>query len=88
MASLTIELPDELVRRLEGIAAAQHKSLEQLALERLSSLIDAGRCDRLGSPEMILRVMQEPPHLMAGDADELNAAINAGRLPVSTKALF
>jgi predicted transcriptional regulator len=33
MANLTIEMLDELVRSLEGIAAAQRKSLQQLALD-------------------------------------------------------
>jgi len=40
MASLTIEVPDDLVRSLEEIAATQRKSVEQPALERLISLVD------------------------------------------------
>jgi hypothetical protein len=34
MANLIIEAPDDLTRNLEGIAAAQHKSIQQLAIER------------------------------------------------------
>jgi hypothetical protein len=31
MANLRIEMPDDLARRLEGIAAAQHRSVQELA---------------------------------------------------------
>ena len=34
MTNLIIEVPDDLARSLESIAAAQRKSLQQLALER------------------------------------------------------
>ena len=59
MANLTIEMPDDLVRSLEGIAAAQRKSVQQLALEQLSSLIGVTPGNRLGSPTAVLRAMQE-----------------------------
>ena len=39
MTNLNIEMPDDLARSLEGIAAAQRKSIQQLALERLISLV-------------------------------------------------
>jgi hypothetical protein len=39
MANLNIEMPDDLARSLEGIAAAQSKSVQQLALARLSLLV-------------------------------------------------
>lgn len=87
MANLNIEMPDDLVRSLEGIAAAQRKSIEQLALERLSSLVDVPD-RRAGSPVAVLRVMQEPPHPTAADVDELDALIAAGRLPIRTRDLF
>jgi predicted transcriptional regulator len=32
MANLNIEVPDDLVRSLERIAAGQHKNIQQLAL--------------------------------------------------------
>ena len=86
MANLIIEMPDELARGLEGVAAAQRKTVQQLALEQLRSLLipeaDAG------SPRVVLRVMQEPPHVDAADVDELDAAILAGRLAVRTRDLF
>ena len=87
MANLNIEMPDDLVRSLEGIAAAQRKSIQQLALERLSSLVDVPE-RRAGSPAAVLRVMQEPPHPTAADVDELDALIAAGRLPIRTRDLF
>jgi predicted transcriptional regulator len=88
MANLTIEVPDELARRLEGIAAAQHKSVQQLAIERLSSLVDGSTRTLAGSPAAVLHAMQEPPHLTAADVDELDAAIASGRLPIQTRDLF
>ncbi len=52
--NLTIEMPDDLARSLEGIAAARHKSVQQLALEQLSSLISALHA---GTPEAVLRAI-------------------------------
>ena len=88
MANLNIEMPDDLVRSLEGIAAAQRKSVQQLALEQLSSLIGVNSDSRAGSPAAVLRAMQEPPHPNSADVDELDAAIAAGRLAVRTRDLF
>jgi hypothetical protein len=35
---MTIQIPDDLARGLEGIAAEQRKSVEQVALDSLRSL--------------------------------------------------
>ena len=88
MANLIIEMPDELARELEGIAAAQRKSVQQLAIERLTLLVDGNPEYRVGSAATILRAMQEPPHLSISDVDELDAAIAAGQLPVQAPDLF
>ncbi|HEX3747855.1 MAG TPA: hypothetical protein VHW09_28160 [Bryobacteraceae bacterium] len=88
MANLTIEVPAELARRLEGIAAAENKSVQQLAIERLRLPAEGGAGDRPGSPAAVLRAMQEPPHLTAADVDELDAAIPAGRSAVEAPDLF
>jgi hypothetical protein len=88
MANLNIEMPDDLVRSLEGIAAAQRKSIQQLALERLISLVEDIPERRAGSPAEVLRAMQEPPHPTAADVDELDAVIAAGRLPIRARDLF
>ena len=88
MANLIVELPDDLALSLEGIAAAQRKSIQQLAVERLSSLVEVSPEPRAGSPAALLRVMQAPPHPSAADVDELDAAIAAGRLPIRTRDLF
>jgi hypothetical protein len=86
--NLIIEVPDELARSLEGIAATQHKSIQQLALERLSSLVTSSPQPEAGSPATLLSVMREPPNLSPADVDELDAAIAAGRIPVRTRDLF
>ena len=87
MANLIIEVPDHLVRSLEGIAAAQRKSIQQLALERLSSLVEVVPEARAGSPIAVLRAMQEPPHPSSADVDELDAAMLVCRLPIRTREL-
>jgi hypothetical protein len=87
MANLNIEVPDHVVRSLEGIAAAQRKSIQQLALERLSSLVEVVPKARAGSPTAVLRAMQEPPHPSSADVDELDAAMLVGRLPIRTREL-
>ena len=87
--NLTLEMPDELARRLEGIASTQHMSIQQFALERLRALVPANTEPRPGSAAAILRVMHESPHLTTADVDEeLDAAMRAGRLPVRTNDLF
>ena len=88
MANLIIEVPDHLARSLQEIAAAQRKSVQELALERLSSLVEGNPTPQAGSAAAVLRVMQEPSHLNASDVDELDAAIAAGRLPVHARDLF
>ncbi len=87
MANLTIEIPDELSRALKAIAVAQHKSVQQLAIERLESLLEGSAGDRAGSPAALLRAMQESPH-PAVAVDELDSAIAAGRLAVQARDLF
>ena len=88
MANLTIEVSDELARGLEGIAAAQRKTLQQLALEQLTALIAIAPEFRAGSPPAILRVMREQPHPTSEDVDALDTAIASGRLPIHSRDLF
>jgi hypothetical protein len=89
MANLIIEVPDDLARSLEGIAAAQHKSVQQLAVERLRSLVEVcPEQHRPGSAAAVLRAMREPPHLDASDVEELDVAIAAGRMLVQARDLF
>jgi hypothetical protein len=80
---MTIQIPDDLVRGLEGIAAAQQKSVEQVALERLRSLFD-----RMSSPEVVLWAARGLPHPSAAAIDDLEVAIAAGRLPVRDQGAF
>ena len=80
---MTIRIPDDLARGLEGIAASQKKSVEQLALERLRSLFDDA-----SSPAAVLRALRELPHPSCSAVDDLDAAIAAARLPVRDKGAF
>jgi len=80
---MTIQIPDELARSLEAIAAAQQKSVEQLALESLRSLFD-----QASSPEAILRAVRRMPHPSAAAVDDLEASIAAARLPVRDQGAF
>jgi len=80
---MTIQIPDDLARSLEGIAVAERKSVEQLALEHLRSLLD-----RASSPEAVLRTIRELPHPSSSAVDDLDAAIAAARLPVRDQGAF
>ena len=83
---MTIQIPDDLARGLEGIAAAQRRSVQQLAVERLQAPLDTP-----ASPESLLRTIRALPHpspAAVDDLDDLDAAIAASRLPVSDQNLF
>ena len=80
---MTIHIPDDLACGLEGIAAAQQKSVEQVALESLRSLFE-----RVSSPEVVLRTVRGLPHPSAAAIDDLDAAIAAARLPVREQDAF
>jgi predicted transcriptional regulator len=71
---MTIQIPDDLARGLEAIAAARKLTVEQLAIERLRTLFE-----RPASPPMLLRAIQALPHPSASAVDDLDAAIAAGR---------
>jgi hypothetical protein len=43
---------------------------------------------RPGSPAAVQQVMHEPPHVMWEDVDELERAIEAGKLPVHQEGVF
>ena len=83
MGTMTIRIPDDLARGLEGIAAAQQKSVEELAVERLRSLFD-----RPTSPASVLRTIRALPHPSRPAVDDLDAAIAAARLPVRDQGAF
>ena len=80
---MTIQIPDDLARGLEGIAAAQQKSVEQVALEGLRSLFDGS-----SSPDVVLRAVRGLSHPSAAAVDDLDAAIAAARLPVGDQGAF
>ncbi len=80
---MTIQIPDDLARGLEGLAAAQQKSVEQLALESLRTFFD-----RASSPEAVLRAVRELPHPSAEAIDDLDRALAAARLTVRDQGAF
>ena len=80
---MTIQIPDDIARGLQGIAAAQHKSVEQVAVERLRSLLGPDN-----SPQALLQAIRELPHPNSSAVDDLDAAIAAARLPVNDRGLF
>lgn len=88
MSQLMLEIPEALAQRLAWLAAEQKKSVEQVALERLSSLLDAPKENLSGSPAALRQAMHEPPHLPWEDVDALERAIAEGKLPVRQEGVF
>lgn len=83
IGTMTIQIPDDLARGLEGIAAAQQKSVEEIAVERLRSLLD-----RPTSPQSILKTIRALPHPSPSAVDDLEAAIASARQPVRDDGAF
>ncbi len=83
MAQLILEISEDLARHLDGLARAQQKSVEQVALEHLRSL-DIAR----GSPNAVLRAIRQQPNVSSAVIDELEAAIRTGRLGVDEQGPF
>jgi hypothetical protein len=80
---MTIQIPDDLAHSLEEIAAAQHKSVAQVALDSLRAFFDGA-----SSPGIVLRAVRALPHPSAEAVDDLDAAVAAGRLPVQDDDAF
>ena len=81
--NMTIQIPDDVARGLEGVAALQRKSVEQVAVESLRLLFD-----RPASPQAVLRAVRGLPHPSAGAVDDMEAAIASARLPVRYSGAF
>jgi hypothetical protein len=88
MPNVTIELPDDLARRLELMAAARQRTVQQFAIEGLRSLLEAQCLNLPGSPAAIIRAARDAPQVSASDVDDLEAAICAGRLPIRENSVF
>jgi hypothetical protein len=73
IGAMIIQIPDNLARGLEGIAAVRKISVEQLAVERLRSLVD-----RPTSPEAVLAAIHALPHPSPSAVDDLEDAIAMG----------
>ncbi len=72
---MTIQIPDDLARNLSGIAAAENKTVEQLAIDQLRSLLETPT-----SPEELLRAIRAIPHPSPPLVDDLDASIADSRL--------
>lgn len=83
MTNLTIRIPAGVARDLEEIAAAQKKTVEEVALDRLGSYLDAR-----SSPKAVLQAIRKFPRASPAAVDDLNAAIASARLPVSDRGAF
>ena len=80
---MMIEIPDDLARGLENIAAAQRKSVAQLAVERLRASIELSP-----SPQALLQRLRALPHPSPADVDEIEAVIVSGGLPLAEPEPF
>jgi hypothetical protein len=80
---MTIQIPDDLARGLEGIAAAQKNSVEQVAVERLRALLE-----EQPSPQALLRTIRALPHPSPAAVDDLGSAIAESRLPAQDHGVF
>lgn len=86
MTQLTLQLPDRFVQQLALLATEQKKSIEQVAMERLTSALQTELVP--GSPPAILQVVRSLPPLDPEAVDELERAIEEGHLPVVEKGIF
>ncbi len=77
METMKIEVPDDLARELEAAAASRHKTVEEIAAERLRR---NGQDPR--SPRVLLEALRSLPQVSTEAADEFESAIAAGRRPV------
>lgn len=75
MSQLTIDIPDDLLASLEAAALRQAKTVQQLALDQLHSIVTPPR----GSPRAVHKAIREMPPVAKGEAEELMAIIKASR---------
>jgi plasmid stability protein len=83
MSQLTIELPETLAKVLEQAAAAEHKTVEELALERLTASLSGRR-----SPGDALAAIRAGMSVDAESIQLLNQAIETGKALPNDRPLF
>jgi hypothetical protein len=88
MTNLTLAIPDDLALRLERTALTERKTIEQLLIERLPSLIAGETAASAGSPAAVLQATLAPPYPTADDIDALEKAISSATLPVKADEIF
>jgi len=88
MVNLTLEIPDEMARTLEGIATGEHKTVKEVAMEGLRLLIDSAESAGPGSPAAVRKALLSLPQVSVADVEALEAAIAGGKLPVNARGPF
>lgn len=83
MTQITLEISTDLAHHLRDLAVEEHKSVEQVAAEKLSLLIPVS-----GSPPALLQALREMPKLEPGDVDALEEEIRKSRLPAPGDGIF
>jgi hypothetical protein len=71
---VTIQIPDDLTRGLEGLAAMQKKTVEEVAVEGLRLLFKES-----DSPGALLQSLRSLPHPSPAAVDDMEAAIVAAQ---------
>lgn len=80
---MTIEIPDDLTQDLDAIAGVEKKTVEQVAIERLRTVVR-----HRATPKAILESIRALKHPSASSVADLENAIAAARLPVDTRGTF
>jgi len=88
MTSLTIQIPDDTARRLEGLATSQRKTLQEVAIDSMNSFADHVAAPEHSTAAAILRGLRGLPHVPNEDVDALEAAIKSGRVPPQDPDIF
>jgi hypothetical protein len=73
--TVTIQIPDDVTRGLEGLAAMQKKAVEEVAVEGLRLLFKES-----DSPATLLQSLRSLPHPSPAAVDDMEAAIFAAQL--------
>jgi hypothetical protein len=82
---MTLELSDEIYEAVKRAASENGiHPVEWIVNNLRQHLLDP----RPGSPQAILWAMSQPPHLKPEDVDELERAIEEGKLPVNWESIF
>lgn len=83
MVQLRMDIPDDLALRLQLLAKARSKSLEEVAVEELKA---SARIR--GTPEAVLHALLSIQPVSPSLVDEMEAAIEEGHITTDGPAVF